>query len=221
MSDERQLQLSDATIGVITALPKEYAAAKEVMGCHEEVTAPGNGAGRTFALGRIKAKNGAYHIVAVAMLVDMGNNMSAITVTNLLNCCRRVDLVIMCGIAGAIPNPDKTEDHVRLGDIVVADRGGSIQYDLNKEESANNPQIRNPPRPPSPRLLEAVRRLQEKEHRGVRPWEGFISACVKSHPGWKRPGPKCDVLCDVPGAPASHPVDPRRRRGWPRVFYAR
>ena len=40
----------------------------------------------------------------------------------------------MTGIAGGVPFPEKAEDHVRLGDIVVSDRNGVVQYDNLKSE---------------------------------------------------------------------------------------
>ena len=39
----------------------------------------------------------------------------------------------MVGIAGGIPYPEKPSEHVRLGDIVVSDQRGVIQYDFDKE----------------------------------------------------------------------------------------
>jgi nucleoside phosphorylase len=39
----------------------------------------------------------------------------------------------MCGIARAVPHPEKPEDHVRLGDIVVSSGLGVIQYDRGKQ----------------------------------------------------------------------------------------
>jgi len=106
MKDNSQLQLNDATIGIVTALSKEYAAAKTILGCDRERAAPGRGAGRTFALGQIPARSGGHHVVALMLLVDMGNNAAAIAATRLLRECPHVQHIIMCGIAGAVPHPD-------------------------------------------------------------------------------------------------------------------
>jgi nucleoside phosphorylase len=215
--DERKLQLTDVTIGVVTALPEEYAAAKQILGCDHEVTAPGKGSGRTFVIGQIRARGGGQHVVALAPLPDMGNNMAAIAATKLLQHCSGADHIIMCGIAGAVPNPDEPEDHVRLGDIVVSGRQGVMQYDLDKE-TPEVTEIRNPPRPPSAELLEAVRHLQANEQLGERPWEQFIEGFLANRRDWKRPPPRYDRLKDWDDEPKpSHPVQPRRK-GKPLVF---
>lgn len=143
----KPLQPKQATIGVITALPEEYAAVCKVFGCNGEISVPGNsGAGRTYALARVGT-----HVVAVALMADMANNIAAARATLLKSHCDKVQDIIMVGIAGAVPNPAKADDHVRLGDIVVVNRGGVIQYDLDKEtlEGSNViTEIRNPPRAP-------------------------------------------------------------------------
>ncbi len=102
--------------------------------------------------------------------------------------CENICSVIMCGIAGAVPYPHKlkVQDHVRLGDIVVTNGKGIIQYDRGKQRDSRSAVIsphvesppttespastplmsplagfepRSPPRPPSPELLTAVRLL--------------------------------------------------------------
>lgn len=78
----------------------------------------------------------------------------------------------MVGIAGGIPNPDKVEDHVRLGDVVVSNDGGVVQYDLDKATSTEITH-RHSPRPPSAFLLEGVRHLNASALEGKRPWERF------------------------------------------------
>ena len=81
--------------------------------------------------------------------------------------------VIMVGIAGGVPNPAKPDDHVRLGDVVVSDRNGVVQYDLGKEQMDKDTReinfiVRTPPRPPSAELLETARLMRAGELRGER-----------------------------------------------------
>ena len=60
------------------------------------------------------------------------------------------------------PSRKVAEHHVRLGDIVVSDRCGVIQYDLVKEAGDGSTEHRNAPRPPSSQLLGAVNWLLER-----------------------------------------------------------
>jgi len=74
----------------------------------------------------------------------------------------------MVGIAGGIPYPEKPEEHVRLGDIVVSDAYGTVQYDYGKKTISE--WIPKPfPRPPSPDLLHAVTLLESAALKGELP----------------------------------------------------
>jgi nucleoside phosphorylase len=84
----------------------------------------------------------------------MGNNVAAARGTLLLQHFPSVEAIVMVGIAGGVPNPDKADDHVRLGDVVVSDRRGVIQYDFVKK-TRKVTEVRASPRPPHARLLEA------------------------------------------------------------------
>jgi hypothetical protein len=44
----------------------------------------------------------------------------------------------MVGIAGRVPLPEKPNERVRLGDIVVSNKKGVIQYDFTKNEIKEN-----------------------------------------------------------------------------------
>src|SRR5262245_61870096 len=95
-------------------------------------SAPGRGAGLVYDLGEIPAYDGRRHVVALA-LADMGNNIAAARGTLLLGHFPGAEAIVMVGIAGGVPRPDKADDHVRLGDVVVSDRHGVIQYDFVKK----------------------------------------------------------------------------------------
>lgn len=216
---ERQLTL--ATVGIITALPEEYAATYRVFGCDQEVEFPGRGAGRKYAVATLTTKPGAKQVVAVALLTEMGNNSAAIRATQMAQHCPRIEHFVMVGIAGAVPNPQKAKDHVRLGDIVVSDRNGIVQYDFDKEHP-DITEYRHAPRPPSAALIEAVKSLEANRMLDDRPWETYIkSAMSKLGRDWRRPKASIDILQDEP-APAPvipHPNDPQRVKGQPRVFH--
>jgi nucleoside phosphorylase len=122
------------TIGVITALGKEFVAVKVLLENARDHFVPGKGAGRRYVLGEVPAANGGKHTVVLALLSDTGNNQAAARATLLLEHFPRVEEIVMTGIAGAVPNPAKAEEHVRLGDLIVSHRGGVIQYDFVKKE---------------------------------------------------------------------------------------
>ncbi|MCG2683051.1 MAG: hypothetical protein L6306_05485 [Planctomycetales bacterium] len=131
------LNLSEVTIGILTALEEEYAACKGIFDPDKEGREEHRQATSgsfTCWLCSIQAKHGGHHVVAILLLTEMGNNAAAIGSNLLLHHCANVDSLIMCGIAGAVPNSDDSEHHVRLGDIVVNDRTGIIQYDRGKQK---------------------------------------------------------------------------------------
>ena len=74
----------------------------------------------------------------------MGNNNAAIHATKLLHDFSSVQWIIMTGIAGGVPNPREPYEHVRLGDIVVSDKWGVVQYD-NVEQTPERVFLRAPP----------------------------------------------------------------------------
>jgi nucleoside phosphorylase/CheY-like chemotaxis protein len=218
----RVTQLADEqlgpTIGLITALEKEYAAIRIVFDNWREYHIPGRGTGRRYGLVDLPARNGGKHLLVV-LLADMGNNAAASRAALLLEHFPNVEGIIMVGIAGGIPNPKKPDDHVRLGDIVVSDRMGVIQYDFDKE-TPTEVVPRYPPRPPSPSLLEAVRLLNADEMTtGRRPWLKYI-AHASPQLRIARPPSKTDVLARSapPYRRISHPRDPKRIADEPRIF---
>jgi nucleoside phosphorylase len=203
-----------ATFGIVIALPYEFAAVEVMLDDRKDWRARGAGAGRRYVVGKIPARSGGVHDVAGVLLPDTGNNQAAACAALLLEHFPEVRHIIMCGIAGGIPRPGVPEHDVRLGDIVITDRGGVIQYDFGKDEGGKwTP--RYPPRPPGAELQEATKLLDARAYRGERPWEGYLSRTVEIE-GAERPA---DDL-DAKGNPVRYPVDPPRRVGLPRVFFA-
>src|SRR5262249_16433653 len=107
------------TVGIITALPHETAAILTVLGEPPPAHVPGAGAGRTYWRAHVPSAHGGAHEVIVAQ-ADMGNNVAAIRAGLLLAHFPSVESIIMCGIAGGIPNPKKADEQVRLGDVIVS-----------------------------------------------------------------------------------------------------
>jgi nucleoside phosphorylase/tetratricopeptide (TPR) repeat protein len=205
------------TVGIVTALEEERAAMLTMIDRPVRWSAAGRGAGLVYDLGEIRADDGGFHVVALA-LADMGNNIAAARGTLLLQHFGKVEAIVMVGIAGGVPHPEKASDHVRLGDVVVSDRRGVIQYDMVKR-SGKIVEVRSSPRPPHARLLEAVRLLSSDALAGARPWEKHVEKAADLA-GAARPDAASDVLMtsQAPFEPVKHPVDSKRTEGQPRVF---
>ena len=109
----------------------------------------------------------------------------------------------------------KPAEHVRLGDIVVADRRGIVQYD-NVKTTATAVQSRSHPQKPGAPMMQAASGLDTGAALGNRPWESWIAHGLKTYADAARPSDGSDVLHDgVEVVP--HPADPKRRPCHPRV----
>ena len=217
-STEKLLSVSSIPkVGIITALPKEYAAVRVLLKNSKKYQSPGKGAGRRYLLGELPAKDGGKHIVVLA-LADVGNNLASSRASQLIEHFPSVESIIMVGIAGGVPFPSKPDEHVRLGDIVVSNQQGVIQYDMTKE-TITELVHRYPPRPPSAILWEGVKLLSASEINGKRPWINMIKQTLKK---WRinRPLDNSDLLASTedPKIIVPHPEDPKRVPGQPRVF---
>lgn len=212
-------------IAIITALAKECWAVRAFLESPTEVHIPGQGAGRHYYIGEIPARDGGRHTVVLCRS-GMGNNSAAIRATLLFQHFQTIQSVIMVGIAGGVPNPAKVEEHVRLGDIVVSDEGGVRQYDFGKDIASvvdNKPSFefkeRDIYRSPGATLVDAVRELDVYACGGDKPWIGYINDVCKRL-NVLRPPPETDVLLDTsdPTKVVSHPQDPDKVAGQPRLF---
>lgn len=205
------------TIGIITALPKEYVAVKMLLENQSKYRVPGRGAGRRYLLGEIPADGSGKHSLVLS-LADMGNNIAANRATLLLEHFPTVESIIMVGIAGGIPCPDVPDEHIRLGDVVVSNQKGVVQYDFDKETITETIH-RHPPRPPSATLLEGVRWFQVAVMEGNHSWLKFIDQ-ITEQLGITRPPEETDVLIDSTNTELviPHPQDPKRVCGQPRIF---
>lgn len=154
----------------------------------------------------------------------MGTTLAASRCNDLIHVCPRLRYVIMVGIAGAVPNPVKPDDHVRLGDIVVSGDGGVTQFDFGKQEGEEF-NCRATAKAPGIHLLAAVRELQVRELQSQRPWESLIGKLLNDslkEASWARPSDSEDVLHDEDTpAPIQHPPTAGRRAGQPKVFVDR
>lgn len=211
--DKDEGQNMTYSIGIITALEKEYAAVKALLKDCKNEHKDGHGAGRRYVGGKIASISGGEHKVVLA-LADMGNNVAATRATLLLSHFPTIETILMVGIAGGVPSPTKPEDHVRLGDVVISNKKGVVQYDMVKLQ-----EIRACPISPSAEMIEGVRLLGADALLGKQPWNSHIDASLHSI-GSERPPDTTDLLFDSknPEVKVQHPVDPKRTKGLPRIF---
>lgn len=199
------------TVGILTALPMEAAAVRLMLDDLEKAIGQGRGA-RQYWTGTMPGEGG-MHQVVVALMPDMGNNSAAIAATNLIHHFPTVKHLIMCGIAGGVPNNSKPEHDVRLGDVVVSDRGGVVQYDFIKEKPDGTQVHRYPPRPPAASLIRAFKEISSNEFLNDFSWRNHLDRAISN---FQRPSDNVDAQGNL----IEYPDDPKRSEGQPRLFEA-
>ena len=162
---------------------------------------------------RTGAQSAARNVLMVTS--GMGNQAAGAVTVQALNSFPGIEHILLVGIAGGCPDPIKPAEHVRLGDIVVADHRGIVQYD-NVKATATAVQFRGHPQMPAARMLQAARDLDTEAELGKRPWEARIARGIENYRGAARPPDASDVLHDGTKV-VPHPADPKRRPGHPRV----
>ena len=208
-----EITLAQATIGIVTAIPKEFAAAQLVFSPNIKVSGRSGG---VYYLCNVPCIGGE-RIVAITVLTMMGNNCATAIATHMYSDCENIEELIMVGIAGAIPCPSDGNKHVRLGDIVVSGVSGVYQFDFGKRTDDKSFECRSTPTRPSEPLLNAVNRLLADQELQKFPWENLIDSVISQVQNWGRPDDKTDILDDGMG-PIKHPHDINRRIGRPRLF---
>lgn len=235
-SDDLQVASPDdlrelVTVGVITALPKEYAAVRVHLQDIVELRGARVHQAVVYTLGKLEALNGGEHVVALDQC-GMGNTRAAIRAARLIDEFPSLKYIIMAGIAGGVPHPERPDDHVRLGDLVASSRAGIVQYDMDKE-SLDRVEVRNMPLVPGPTLLAAVDRLEALRLTGEFSWDELLAPTAQLLES-TRPDATSDRLLRTPATTISgkiaeffsgngeryvtHPQDPRRMEGVPRTF---
>jgi len=213
---QRMYRAEEVTVGVVTALPVERAAVELVLDNVRDLSLQVLNVTRAFTIGELPGRGEQRHVVAVDMC-GVGNNSASSRATSLLHAFPNMRNVLMVGIAGGIPCGTDPKRHVRLGDVVVSDRRGVIQYDMVKDVQWD--EIPNHhPTPPSVELLDAVAYMTSRELHSDTSWLAHLDR-VADLRGVARPSEATDVFCDRDGRECStHPHDPDREVGKPRMF---
>lgn len=174
-----------------------------------------------YLLGTVPSRNAdRRHGIVLTLLAATANNAAASGSVNLMHSFPSVSIVIMVGTAAGIPSPHRPDQHVRLGDVVVATYG-IVDYDHVQAMDGGTEQRRPFPLP-SPLLVHCADLLKADELRGHRSWEQWLD--LSRGPdlaGYGRPPDHTDVLHNSLGLRLWHP--PRNvsghRRGFPKVHY--
>jgi nucleoside phosphorylase len=214
---EKLLPKFKPRLAIITALPKELRAVKTILrNPMLESARPEGGIYKEYLHGTIAAAKGGSHDVVLAM-AGKGNNIASIRATQLISDYPSVDEIFMVGIAAGVPHPKKPAEHVRLGDVVVCNGMGVIQYDMIKKKSFSTEHTHSP-RPPDSdwsRLL-----LHHSANLPTKPaYWGYLNG-ILAELGVTRPA--TGALNDSPWLKEcgriSHPNDRERVKGMPRLF---
>jgi nucleoside phosphorylase len=207
------MQKSDfkPTIGIVTALHPELKAALQILDDPTVPSTPGKSAAhQEYYHGTIAAANGGSHDVVVA-LIDKGNNSAAARTTLLLEEYPSIQSVLMVGIAGGVPYPQKPASHVWLGDVVVSDENGVIQYDNVKAYRRGVHRV-PPPRPPSGAWLHRVKNYLATQPQHPKYWSYLDEILVRTGARRPRYGPLVDCPWAKDKKPIKQPPPPTRGR---------
>lgn len=204
----------EKTIGIITALPKEFTAMRLMI--NDEIDPPKIvGDPNDYKMGYIKTHRGENVKIIIALAKELGTNQAANVTTNLIISYPEINQIIMMGIAGGIPNIEKPEDHVRVGDIVVIDNDGLIQYDNLKIDS-KEVKIRDKSDKPSALFIGKTKMILSDIILGKNPWIEYISEAIRIVSNGQRPSVASDIL-RINGNVVEHPIDLNRKPELPKI----
>ena len=200
-------------LAICTALPKELAACQLILDDPAQVNPASADDGNPYWWGTLPSRaDGLPHQVLLTSLAKMGNNVAAVAVTNLIRSFPSVEYILMVGIAGGVPDPRSAASHVRLGDVVVSNEKGVLQYD-NVKRTSDHIEIRDNSPKPGAALIAAAKALESDFILGRHPWEAHLRK-AEHLLGFQRPAPETDVLHDArdQANQIPHPKDPWRDR---------
>jgi nucleoside phosphorylase/NTP pyrophosphatase (non-canonical NTP hydrolase) len=215
------LRAQSCKIGIVTALPKEFAAMRIMF--DEETPHHVVGDPNEYIVGLVRADDGrGSHVIALTLLKELGNNSAATVAANLLRSFSSVQDIMMVGIAGGVPSYDQVDKHIRLGDVIVSDNEGVVQYD-NLKVGVKSITIRSNADKPSPRMLGVVKAIEADRLMRKYPWEHLIDRGAQLLDG-VRPVDVPDELFKWDGdkpTEVRHLTDDTWRSGYPKLHYGR
>lgn len=211
------------TIGLITALPEEFAAMSALLDDPVERRIAGDrGMYRSGTLP--SADPDRPHEVVLTLLAETGNDAAAYGGAHLVRSFPSVDHLVMVGIAAGVPRTSDPGRHVRLGDIVVA-TWNIVDFDHIVDRPGGPERRQEFPRR-SDLLAGRVKLLVSGEILEQAPWEAELDRLIEKHTVFIRPDAETDVVYsgdDDFAVPVPHP-DPTlsgHRPGRPKVHEGR
>ncbi|GGM40524.1 CATRA conflict system CASPASE/TPR repeat-associated protein [Dactylosporangium sucinum] len=211
------------TIGLVTALPEEFAAMLALLD---------GAAGTAVARDRAEYRRATVpsvdparpHEVVLTLLAETGNDAAAHAAAHLVRSFPSVDQIVMVGIAAGVPAPRDPAAHVRLGDIVVG-TWNVVDFD-HVVDRATGPERRQEFPRRSALLAGRVKMLTAGELRDERPWEAHLDRLTAELALFARPDDRTDVLFSDDSdfarvVPHPDPARSGHRPGRPKVHEGR
>lgn len=165
--------------GIICALTKEIAALDLIF----DSTLVKGSYKFAYTEGIVKTNQGYYKcIFANSGKSEIKANILVLDMINTFD----VKQIIFTGIAGGVPNPLKGSDHVRLGDIVVAESVHKLYRGVAKNDNTISHK-NDPTKLPSKILLQRADYLIRKFTAKEQPWEEFINKAIILNKSFARP----------------------------------
>lgn len=199
-------------IAIITALPTEFTMVKELLSDirpdkslqDEKVQYPH---------GRIGSND-----VVVAM-TGRGNNLSSSIATKLYEKYHSIEYTFLCGIAAGIPDFKNPAESVRLGDIVLSNEKGILQYDRIKS-TEDGDKYDFTPKAPNATIFRNIQAYVEPiNKREYKYWTYLDELLYK----YKIVRPKEEVLDESPWVDTGHediePILPKNKFSRPRLHF--
>ena len=159
-----RLELHGYTVGWISALPIEHAAAVELLDEEHEPLPLQTNNPTLYTLGRISNHN---VVIACLPAGIIGIASAASVAQSLVDRFPNVKIGLMVGIGGGVPTDDVD---IRLGDVVVSQpgtgNGGVLQYDMGKRLPKGGFQHTSHLDKPPLLLLNALSQVRSNQFRG-------------------------------------------------------
>ena len=159
---KRYLRPEDYTVGWVSALPVELAAAAELLDEEYEDIPQDPNDTNLYTLGRIGGHN---IVIACLPAGQTGTNSAAAVAVQMKAKFVSIRFGLMVGIGGGVPS---NESDIRLGDVVVSQpymqHGGVVQYDFGKTTPSGFVRTSSLNTPPTI-LLNALVKLQANNTR--------------------------------------------------------
>ena len=187
----RRLKIEDYTVGWISALPIELAAAAEMLDEEHEDLPQDPTDNNIYTFGRIGEHN---VVIACLPAGQMGTNSAAMVASQMKSRFPSIRFGLMVGIGGGVPS---AESDIRLGDVVISQphlqHGGVVQHDFGKVGAEGRLTMTGFLNSPPTVLLNAVAKLRANHIRRRIKLHEYLSAYARL-PEFTYQGAEFDVL---------------------------